>query len=236
MHRHRLPPFPDLAAAVDVEDASLSELRPAASRAAATSSPAGTSSATAKARSCRTAGYVITSSYTTARGRRRATPPGRARTRSTRPRAVPVQLAQPPFRQTSRLAGVEELVRRRLVRRLRLDRGVERLDDALRAQKTSLEHGRDPGVLVGQAAFRQVAAADLEQRNPLRSCGQVASRRLEQARQERCAEHGELGGDRLEQPKRADRDPRPAGTACTSPRSRALRARPRVGGGAVAPV
>ena len=84
-------------------------------------------------------------------------------------------------------------------------------------------------VLVGQvAAAGQVDARDLEQRDPPRAGVAVALRRLDEARQQRRAQRGQLDGDRLRAASRSCRRPG-GGSACTSRRTRARRAHPRRG-------
>ena len=69
--------------------------------------------------------------------------------------------------------------------RLGLERGVERLDHALRAAETALGDRAARAALVGQlAAARQVDAGDLEKRDALVAVVDVPARRLDEALQQ----------------------------------------------------
>ena len=171
---------------------------PAASRAAATSSPAATSSGTETAMSCRIAGYVITSSYVTGS---RAAASSSSRSSSNAPHspssARGCTSPTTPAPVLCGLARMEQRVLGALERRLRLERGVQRLDDALRVDEAALGDPGDADALVGELAAREVHARDLEQRDPPGARVDVPARRLDEAREERRPQRGQLDRDRL---------------------------------------
>ena len=207
--RDRLPALPHLLAAVDVEDARLAQLGPAASFAAATSAPASTSSGTATARSWRSAGNVITSSYSTRSGaavdeRRR----GRARRRPTSPRAAagwssPTMPAGVP----RRLARVEERARLALALERRARRAARRGAPPPRPWRAGSRRRTMPAdapALLGQLlAARQVHAGDLEERDPLGARVELDLGRLDEARQQRRPQDRLIRRHRIGQPDRA---------------------------------
>src|SRR5947209_2767079 len=81
-------------------------------------------------------------------------------------------------------AGMEERVGRPLERRLGLERGIERLDSALRVEEVALGEAGDAEPLVRQVAAGQVDARELEQRDPFDAGVEVVLRRLDEARQQ----------------------------------------------------
>src|SRR2546430_17297545 len=83
--------------------------------------------------------------------------------------------------------------------RLGLERLVEGLDDALRACETAVRDRGHVQPLVRKLAVGEIDARDLEERDPVSPGIDVAPRRLDQAGQQRCAERGQLYGDRLGQ-------------------------------------
>ena len=85
---------------------------------------------------------------------------------------------------------------------LGLERGIDRLDDPLDVQEAALGDRGDGRPLLGQIAAREVDARDLEERDSLGARVDVAAGGLDEARQERGAERGELDRDRLREPPR----------------------------------
>ena len=110
-----------------------------------------------------------------------------------------IELAEDTGRGSRRLSGMQELVLRPLESRLGLERLVEGLDDAFRTREAAFRDGRDVQPLVRKLAIREVDAGDLEERDSVGSGVHIAPRRLDEARQQRRAERGQLDGDRLGQ-------------------------------------
>ena len=144
-----------------------------------------------------------------------------------------VHLADEARGRAGRLAGMEQRALGALERRLGLERRVQRLDHALRAQEAALGDARDADALVGQLAAGEVDARDLEQRDPPRARVDVALARP------RRGSGSASSAARSARPRSARAAStscrrRAAGSACTSRRSRGRRARPRRGGAAPA--
>ena len=85
-----------------------------------------------------------------------------------------MHLADEACGRARRLAGMEQRALGALERRLGLERRVQRLDHALRAQEAALGDARDADALVRQLAAGEVDARDLEQRDPPRARVDVA--------------------------------------------------------------
>src|SRR5262249_25539647 len=115
-----------------------------------------------------------------------------------------VQLAEDARLQRRGLARVQQRVTARLELGRDLERTAQRLDRALRVEETAFEDRAEVDAFVRElaGAARQVDARDLEQ--PDRGCAgiDVVPDRVDEARQERRAEHREVGGDRLGQAER----------------------------------
>ena len=95
------------------------------------------------------------------------------------------------------LAGMKLRVRRPLEGRLRLEAGIERLDDPFHVQEAALGDSGDVQALVRELAARQVHPGDLEERDVLRAGVEVAAGGFDEARDEARAERGQLDRDRL---------------------------------------
>src|SRR5256885_10991561 len=96
-----------------------------------------------------------------------------------------------------RLAGMEELVGRALEAGLRLERGMERLDDALRPAPAALDDRGDMAALARKVAVGRIDACDLEELDAACTQFGVRTRSVDQARQEPRAKDRQLDGDRL---------------------------------------
>src|SRR5262249_43167911 len=95
-----------------------------------------------------------------------------------------VQLADHTGARPSRLARVQERVLGALERRIRLQRGIERVDDALRTAPAAVDDRGDPRLLVRELAVREEDARDLEQRDAVGAELDVAGRGLDEAREQ----------------------------------------------------
>src|SRR6185295_19860760 len=94
---------------------------------------------------------------------------------------------------------MQERVLRALESRLRLERLVERLDDAFRSRETALCDSGEVQSLCRKLAVREVDAGDLEERDPAGSGVHVPPGHIDEARQQRRTERGQFDGDRLRQ-------------------------------------
>ena len=111
-----------------------------------------------------------------------------------------MQLADEARRRACGLARMEQRVLGALERRLGLERRVQRLDDALHVQEAAFGDPGDAEPLVRQLAVcREVDARDLEQRDRARARVDVPAGRVDEARQERRPQRGQLDRDRLGQ-------------------------------------
>src|SRR5262245_20204903 len=95
------------------------------------------------------------------------------------------------------LPGMKKRVVGALEAGLGLERRVDRLDDAFRARKASLENPRDAGPLVRELAAGEVDAGDLEERDLLGAGIEIPPDGLDEMGQEARAEARQLDGDRL---------------------------------------
>ena len=95
---------------------------------------------------------------------------------------------------------MEQVVGRPLEDGIGVQRGVEGLDDALRAAPTPFDDPRNVCVLVGQLAARYVDTRDLEEGDALGAELEVAPYGVDEARQDARAEHRHLGRHRLGHP------------------------------------
>src|SRR5438046_3046389 len=94
---------------------------------------------------------------------------------------------------------MEQVVGRTLEAGLRLQGGVERLDDALGAAPAALDDRADMAALIRQVVAGQVDARELEKLDAARAELRVGPDSVHEARQEPRAKDGQLDRDRLGQ-------------------------------------